>query len=272
MGADGNLTDLVNLFDRQAIFKALAILVAAWIANYAAQRTLAAIARKASGSRRLYILASVSLIRLIIIVSAVVLIIPIVMEPSFENLVAFLGAAGVALGFAFKDYISSLIAGIVTLFEMPFRPGDWIEIGGHYGEVRRIGMRTAEIATPDDDIVVIPHSKIWNTLIANSNGGTRNLMCVADLYLKPDHDGRRVKEILYDTALTSVYLQHQMPMAVTAAEKPFGTHYRLKAYPNDPRDQFKFTTDLTLRAKQALADEGFEFSSIDFAMGEMNTP
>ena len=177
---------------------------------------------------------------MIIIFCAILLIVPVLVEPSFENLFALLGALGIVLGFAFKDYISSLIAGIVTLFEITYRPGDWIEIDGHYGEVREIGMRSTEIVTPDDTVIIVPHLKMWNGLIANSNDGSRNLMCVANYYLLPNHDSQTVISMLYDVALTSVYLQLQRPVLVLAQEKPYGTHYRLKAYPIDPRDQFLF--------------------------------
>ena len=73
------------------------------------------------------------------------MVVPVLVEPSFENMVAIFGALGLALGFAFKDYANSLIAGIVTLYEMPYRPGDWIEVNGQYGEVRSIGTRAAEV-------------------------------------------------------------------------------------------------------------------------------
>jgi small conductance mechanosensitive channel len=86
-------------------------------------------------------------LRFLIIILAVVMIIPRIIEPTFENLVAVLGALGLALGFAFKDYVSSLIAGVVTLYEIPYRVGDWIEIDGAYGEVKSINMRTVEIVT-----------------------------------------------------------------------------------------------------------------------------
>jgi hypothetical protein len=102
-------------------------------------------------------------------------------------------------------------------------------------------------------------------LILNGNDGTRNLMCVANFYLKPEHDGNRVKEALHDTALTSVYLHPRRSILVVADEKPYGTHYRLKAYPNDPRDQFKFTTDLTIRGKQAVMALGAKYASVDLS-------
>lgn len=51
-----------------------------------------------------------------------------------------------------KDYVSSLLAGIVTPCEMPYRLGDWITVEGVDGEVKSIGMRALEIVTPDDTV------------------------------------------------------------------------------------------------------------------------
>jgi len=51
-----------------------------------------------------------------------------------------------------KDYVSSLLADIVTPCEMPYRLGDWITVEGVDGEVKSIGMRALEIVTPDDTV------------------------------------------------------------------------------------------------------------------------
>ena len=59
-----------------------------------------------------------------------------------------------------------------------------------------------------------------------------------------------------EVALTSPYLQLKRPVVVIVLEKPWGTHYRLKAYPIDGRDQNKFTTDMTVGGKAALANLG----------------
>ena len=77
-------------------------------------------------------------------------------------------------------------------------------------------------------------------------------MCVADFYLHPDHDGQVVQQKLHEVALASPYVHLHKPIVVVAAEEPWGTHYRLKAYPIDGRDQFLFVTDLTLRGKAML--------------------
>jgi small-conductance mechanosensitive channel len=204
----------------------------------------------------------VPVVRLLVIAAAAWLIVQQSIDPTFENLITLFGAVGLALGFAFKDYTSSLIAGIVTLYEMPYRLGDWISVEGAYGEVKAIGMRAVEIVTADDTVVVIPHLKLWDKLIFNANDNSRNLQCTADFYLHPRHDAALVRRTLHDVGLTSPYLQvqNQKPVAVVVQEKPWGTHYRLKAYPVDPRDQFRFITDLTVRGKAALLELGLEFA------------
>jgi len=45
-------------------------------------------------------------------------------------------------------------------------------------------------------------------------------------------------------------------------EKPWRTHYRLKVYPIDARQQFHFLTDLTVRGKAALTSLGVEFVAL----------
>lgn len=260
MGSD--LTESFRSLTAANIIQVGLIVAGAWLTIALTQRYLPWLANRAPSRYRLFLLALVPVLRLLTIAVALALLIPRLIDPTIENLFALLGAAGLALGFAFKDYVSSLIAGVVTLFEVPYRPGDWIEISGTYGEVKSISMRSVEIVTPDDTVVIIPHLKLWDNLIFNANDGGQNLLCVTDFYLHPQHDAAKVKRKLYDVALTSNFLQTEQPINVIVLDKPWGTHYRLKAYPIDPRQQFHFVTDLTVRGKAALIKLGIEFAMI----------
>ena len=262
MSQTEKVSNVFSQLNEVTVTQILFILVAAIGLIIVSQKIFQWLSEKLSGRYKLYALASVPVLRMLIILLAVIMIIPRVVEPTFENLVAVLGAVGLALGFAFKDYISSLIAGVVTLYEIPYRVGDWIEVDGTYGEVRSINMRTLEIVTPDDTVVVIPHIKLWDRMFFNANDGSRNLQCAADFYLHPGHDGNRVKNILMDVALTSPFLKLENPVKVVAQEKTQGTVYRIRAYPVYPADQFEFITDLTLRGKSALLAAGIEFAYI----------
>jgi small-conductance mechanosensitive channel len=255
------LKDALDSITAHALWQALMLIVVASLLIWVIQKVFPRIAAKLGGKPRLYLLASVPLLRLVIIVATVILAVPILVKPSFENMVAIFGALALALGFAFKDYANSLIAGIVTLYEMPYRPGDWVEIDGQYGEVRSIGTRAAELITPDDTVIVVPHSKLWNSLIANSNDGTDHLMCVAEFHLHPHHDMTRVMTLLRTVAFTHPLTKTWKPVVVVVSNKPWGMVYRLKAYPIEPSAQFRFISELTATGAQVMATEGVGFVS-----------
>ncbi len=252
----GQIAQILRDPDQIAVLQIILIAVGAWVLIFAAEWIIPWLAERFPGKVRLYLLPSVPVLRLVVMLLAAIYIVPLVIEPTMQNLVTIMAAAGLALGFAFKDYVSSLIAGIIAIYERPYRPGDWIRIDDAYGEVRALGLRAFQIVTPDDTVVTIPHAKIWDTPVYNDNDGQRDLMCVASFYLEPEHDAGRVRQVLHDVALTSPFLQVDHPIAVIVAERPWYTHYRLKAYPIDGRDQFQFTSDLTVRGKDALAAIG----------------
>jgi small conductance mechanosensitive channel len=248
-------------FVRIALIFATAFVLIAMV-----KRVLPWVARQMPGKLRLYILPLVPVLRVVIIFVSVLSVIPLVIKPTAQNLVALFGAVGLALGFAFKDYASGLIAGIVVLYEQPYRPGDWVTVDGIYGEIESMGLRSFSMVTPDDSVVTVPHAKIWTDSIQNANDGKREHMCVADFYLHPDHDAATVRRKLQDVALASPYLQLKRPVQVVVANRPWGTHYRLKAYPIDGRDEFRFVSDLTVRGKSVLTTLGIRWASVPAAV------
>ncbi len=182
--------------------------------------------------------------------------------------VAVLASVGLALAFALKDYGSSLVAGLVTVLENAYQPGDWIELGGVYGEVKSIELRATRIVTADDTEVIVPNSRTWLGNVANATSGRRSLLCVAGFYLHPDHDAAEVRVQLTQIAETSPYRKSETPVSVIVMEKPWGTEYRLKAYVKESREQFHFITDLTVRGKVALRAMGIRFAQAPYAATE----
>ncbi|MGK7906569.1 MAG: mechanosensitive ion channel family protein [Synechococcus sp.] len=178
---------------------------------------------------------------------------------SSANLFALGGTVAVALGFAFKDFASSIVAGVLALYESSYRVGDRVQIGNWYGEVVGFGLRSIRLRTPDDNIVTIPHGVIWTEAVSNSNDGALEAQVVTDFYLDSQSDIKTAVRILYLAAYTSKYTQLKLPITVVAIEQPWYTHLKLKCYPMDARDEFVFKTDLLVRAKQALQDNSIAF-------------
>ncbi len=247
---------LINDFQEISFVTIAAIIVGTWFAIWIVRKALPFLAERGPSQMRLYLLGAVPIIRLLLMTLAVLWIFPIIFNVTFQNFFIIASGASVAVGFAFKDYVSSLIAGVVAIFERPYRPGDWVEIDGDYGEVRSVGLRAIRVRTAADNTITIPHVRMWDNNISNSNDGSRTLMCVAHFYVAPDHNAAKLRSALHDVALTSAYLEYAKPVAVMLAQEPWGTHYQIKAYPFDLRDQFEFISDLTVRGKAVIATLG----------------
>jgi small-conductance mechanosensitive channel len=222
-------------------------------------------AASAPSHRRLLILRVAPLARLVIWIAGIAIIVPVLVEPTFEDIVALLATVGLALAFALKDYVSCLIAGVVTIIENTYQPGDWIEIDGIYGEVKAIGTRAVHIVTSDDNEVIIPHSRLWSSSVSNSSSGSRSLLCVTNFYLHPDHDADAVRPALAEIGEASTYRKPDSPVKIVATEMPWGTRYKIKAYANDSREQFAMMTDLTIRGKERLRAMGIRFAQAPYA-------
>ncbi len=254
---DDKLAGLFQQLDAGVALDLVLIIIGAIALIGLFQKALPWFAGRLHGKSRHLVLTLVPLFRLIIVITAFLLAAPLLIEPSLQNMFAIFGSLGLAIGFALKDYVSSLVAGIVAVGEAPYRIGDWVQIGDTYGEVCHVGMRAVQLVTPDDNLVTIPHLKLWDGPISNANNGSPQLQCTVSFYLHPNHDGGAVRELLFDVALTSAYLAFNAPLAVVADEQNWGTRYRLRAYPIDARQQFRFATDLTLRGKAELLRRGF---------------
>lgn len=236
----------------EKILHATIVITLAYVLLQISQRLNDWLSEKVARRFRLLIKQSLPFWRAIIILGTAIWVIKLFFQLSANNLLALTGTVAVALGFAFKDYASSLIAGVVALFEMPYRVGDRVQIGEHYGEIVSYGLRVIRLQTPTDNLISIPHNKIWTEAISNANNGQLEALVVTDLYLAHNVDVYLASEILYKAAYTSKYTQLNLPIVVDIEETIRGTHFQLKSYPMDARDEYVYKTDLLKRAKQAF--------------------
>lgn len=81
------------------------ILFGTWLIVLIARRLLPYLAERGPSQLRLYLLGGVPIIRMLMLVIAILWVIPIVFNITFQNFLVISGALGVAVGFAFKDYV-----------------------------------------------------------------------------------------------------------------------------------------------------------------------
>lgn len=79
-------------------------------------------------------------------------------------LIASLGLTGFALGFAMRDALSNLLAGVMILLYRPFGLGDRISVMGFEGNVTNIDLRYTTL-TIDEKTFLIPNSILFTNAI-----------------------------------------------------------------------------------------------------------
>jgi MscS family membrane protein len=113
--------------------------------------------------------------------------------------IASAGIVGIAVGFAAKDTLSNLFAGVFILADSPYKIGDFIVLdNGIRGMVTDIGIRSTRLITRDDVEVTLPNALIANSKIVNETGGPFQKMRVrVKISVSYGSDVDNVREILH---------------------------------------------------------------------------
>ena len=212
-----------------------------------------------NAARRLFYKRLVPIVRIVLWVFAAYLIVRVIFQVDYQGLVAAAAAIGVAVGFAAQDLLKNLFGGLILVFDQPFQVGDKITVGGTYGEVVSIGLRSTRIVTPDDNLVSVPNAEVVDQQVANANAGELHCQVVTDLYLPGWADEVTAKRIAFEAAASSKYVYLNKPIVTLVADvfkETFLTRIRVKAYVLDPRLEFAFQSDVTERAREGFRDAG----------------
>ena len=87
---------------------------------------------------------------------------------SITPVLTALGVGGLAVALALQDTLSNFFAGIHLLIEQPIRVGDFIKLeSGQEGYVEDISWRTTRIRMPSNDMVILPNSKLTQSVLVN---------------------------------------------------------------------------------------------------------
>lgn len=83
-------------------------------------------------------------------------------------LIASLGVAGLALGFAVKDSLANIFGGISLILDRAIKVGDKIKLeSGDMGIVHDIGLRSTKIRTFTNELISVPNGQLSNSRVQN---------------------------------------------------------------------------------------------------------
>ena len=88
------------------------------------------------------------------------------MTGSVEGFIA-LGLIAIVVGIVLKGGLSNLAAGVKLMVSRPYKAGDLVEGGGHFGYVEDISLFKTVLQTFDNQQVMVPNAKIWGAATVN---------------------------------------------------------------------------------------------------------
>jgi small-conductance mechanosensitive channel len=247
-GDSGFLSEVQDIVSPRKIFLSVFVLLVIYLVLRFITSLIDNLAERFT-SNRLIFKRSIPVLKITFWTAGIYFVIAGILDPPIETIITVSATIGIAVGFASQDILRNVFGGIMIILDKPFQIGDKIDIGGYYGEVIEIGLRSVRIVTADDSVVSIPNGELMNKAVSNSNSSALDCQVVAEIYLPADTDLMEVRELAYRAAATSKYVYLNKPIVVNALNEihhdRFVVKLRVKAYVLDIRYEFRFKSDMT---------------------------
>jgi len=132
----------------------------------------------------------------IVIITAGILVILRQLEIEITPMLATLGVGGLAIALALQPTLSNFFAGTQVVSDRAVKKGDFIELdGGVRGYVIDIGWRSTRLLTPYNTLIVLPNSRLAETVITNYNGTDNKLGFILCYGVSYGSDLQKVEEV-----------------------------------------------------------------------------
>lgn len=175
------------------------------------------------------------LLRFFVYGVAVLAILAFVLEQPVTGLLATSGVAIAVLGFALRNMIADIFAGIALNIEHPYRLGDWLELSpGVAGRVDEINWRATRLIASDGTAIVVPNGIVAGSRFVNYSRPNPAFRASVPILLDQEVPVERGKRILLSAMLCADgVLPTPRPDVIVEAVTPNGVSYLARFWTDD---------------------------------------
>ena len=270
--------DTIISFDAKLLLTILLILIVAGVASRLAKAAINKNLRNISDSQESHHYDSATRLRflkngvnfIIVIVSTLLITYTI---PSLRALAVtlFAGASIFAafIAFASQQAFSNIVSGIFIVWFKPFRVGDIVVVGTHFGMVEDITLRHTVIRGLENKRIIIPNSNISSDVIVNSTIEDPKIQRFIEIWINYDADLKRAMEIIEEEALKHPDMLDERTIEERLNGEPIvlvrptgmderGIKIRASVWAKDPPTSFNVYCDLIREIKYRFDEEGIQ--------------
>ena len=236
----------------------LGLTVGLWFAAHAlAQLFRMYVLNRASLDQRIQDILSASLQYALIFLGIIVLL--QIWGIDSSSLAILASVLGVGIGFGVQNITNNFISGFIITLERPIQMGDFIDVGGLVGTVKRIGSRSTEIRTLDQVTIIVPNSRFLESEVVNWSHGNPVSRVRVPVGVAYGSDIAAVK-----TALLEAIKRHPEVLLRPRPEvwfQGFGDsslNFEVMVWTGEPRKQFRVKSDLNYEIEASLRRHGVE--------------
>ena len=182
---------------------------------------------------------------------------------SISPMIAGLGLGGLAIALALQPTLSNFFAGTQIVSDSVVRVGDYIELdnGVIRGYVTDVGWRSTRIRTPFNNLVIIPNSRLADSIVTNYHGPNMELAVIVESGVSYSSDLSHVEDVVLAVAREII---EELPEAIKTREPWFGydefgdsnINFWVWLYAKDRISAFRVKSELIKRLHARFAQEG----------------
>jgi small-conductance mechanosensitive channel len=155
--------------------------------------------------------------------------------------------AAAIIGFAARQTLANLIAGLMITLAQPLRVGDWVTVEEHYGVVEDIRLNFTILRTLSDQRIVVPNERLASNILRNDTLEADAVGLDVAIWLPADADVGRALDVLREETGQTV------TVAETAAE---GIRLAVGGERVPPSERARREAELRESCLRRLRDDG----------------
>ncbi len=120
---------------------------------------------------------------------------------SMTPILASLGVGSLAIALAMQETVKNILSGFFVIADKPLQVGDFVKLeGGQEGWLAELGWRSSKFRMPADSVVVVPNSKLVDSVVTNYRAPDGGLAISMDLSVVSSTNLEQVEQVTIEVA------------------------------------------------------------------------